>query len=117
MERRVAVAKLVEIANILDEQNMAEEADIVTRVAMDMMPSFNPDDPATDYLLAQADEYEDQQRMMRELAVQEALDRLVQINAMENPSEEALAEYSSIVEFINSMPPEEIASMLGEKAN
>lgn len=113
MERRVAVAKLVEIANILDEQNMAEEADIVTRVAMDMMSPFNPDDPATDYLFANADEYEDQQRMMKELAVQEALDRLVQINAMESPSEEDLAEYSSIVEFINSMPPAEIASMLG----
>lgn len=112
MERRVAVAKLVEIANILDEQNMAEEADIVTRVAMDMMSTFNPDDPATDYLFAQADEYEAQQQMMKELAVQEALDRLVQINAMENPSEEDLAEYSELVEMINSMPPDEIASML-----
>ena len=116
MERRVAVAKLVEIANILDEQNMAQEADIVTRFAMEMMAppmDFNPDDAAADYLFAQDDEYENNQKMMKELAVQEALDRLMQINAMKAPSKEALADYDAIVNFINSLPPDEIASMMG----
>lgn len=98
MEKRVAVAKLLEIANILDEQDMAEEADIVTRLAASL--TYNPDDAASDWLDAQADEYADQQDEMDYLRSQEERD------GMDGMSEDEIAA------FLNSLSPEELARLL-----
>lgn len=104
MEKRVAVAKLLEIANILDGRDMAEEADIVTRVAASLV--YNPDDAASDWLDAQADEYAYQQEVLESLRQQEGDDAA------------GMGE-DDFFAFMNSLSPEELERFLnmgeGEK--
>jgi hypothetical protein len=114
MEKRTVIAELISIANILDDQNLANEADQITRIAQDLAsaPSFDyiggadptqfegPDDYRADEMFLGADKHNDEQVFMMELAKAEAMDRINEIKSLEEPTEADIAEYSSLLNFL-----------------
>ena len=114
MEKRTVIAELISIANILDEQNLVGEADQITRIAQELAsaPSFDyygtaggagfegPDDYRADELFNQADQYNDEQAFMLELARSEAMDRINEIKNLESPTEQDIAEYGDLLKFL-----------------
>ena len=114
MEKRTVIAELISIANILDDQNLAIEADQITRIAQDLAsaPSFDyiegsdpsqfegPDDYRADQMFLEADQHQDEQGFMEALAKAEALDRINEIQSMENPTPADIEEYTAMLQFI-----------------
>lgn len=114
MEARIVIAELIQIADALDSQNLIDEADQITRIAQELAsaPSFEyfgdtnpgdiegPDDYRADELFNQADDFDEAQAMMAELARAEAMDRINEIAQMSTPSDKDLLEYHKLLAFL-----------------
>jgi hypothetical protein len=121
MNNRTVVARLIEIANILDSHNLVNESDEITRIAQDFSssPSFDylpgtnsydiegPDDYRADDMMIRGDQFESENELMMELARAEAFDRINQIVNNPNPSEKEIEEYNRLLQLLDGSRSEE----------
>jgi hypothetical protein len=114
METRTVIAALIQIADTLDSQNLIDEADQITRIAQELAsaPSFEyfggagpgdiegPDDYRADQLFNEADQHDEEEAMLMDLARAEAMDRLNYISQIAEPNEAELMEYHKLLAFL-----------------
>ena len=109
MHKREIIATLLTTSNELDAMNMFKEADVLTRAA-EMLgdwgptdPEFNPDNEATEEGFLREKQYDEEEKIRRQMQNEEALmaldAKMLELQQKPNPTQEDIEELERLMKY------------------